>query len=568
MSVKDRMEGMLMSAYTALNLNIDDNEELMPKFKKGSEIRVLDISDSVDGLEEKRGETNGKFKLSFLNGYSKKKVDSIIKELEEDHSKIQMNWQQQIQDLLDEHSGLVSECTILREQLKDAETDIEEVEQIKIQVEDLLVENKKLRTDLEKKQEQCKMIEYYAQEIEDKYNKIQNTLPDKNATKELSDLKSELAKLENHCNELESQLSRRQKENDFLNSEIIQIREQSKSYLGIEDNVKLLTEENKKLKQLLEDNTDKYEKSRQQINELKYKLENKEEEITKMKEKTNLAENKQLQIDIMQEEVEMLREDNKALRLNINKLKIYAEQQKLSEEQCKLLESKFSDLKRNYDFQIQKLTVLEKENLQMELKSKSLENIKYDYDNLFVKLNDIEVQNKNLKSMIFNYEKNEKQYVEMENNTKKYQQELFLLKMAVQDIIKKVEVQASEYKRLTEKLETCELKLEDEIREKSLIELKNEELTDNIVKLYDQLSFLEKENYELRNSSNHVDISSDIGTNSIIKVNNNNTNFNSINMDDMQNKYNIHNVNCSYNENNDMSIDDMLKRAYELILTK
>jgi len=65
-----------------------------------------------------------------------------------------------------------------------------------------------------------------------------------------------------------------------------------------------------------------------------------------------------------------------------------------------------------------------------------------------------------------------------------------------------------------------------------------------------------------------VDISNDIDTNSIIKVNNNNTNFNSINMDDMQNKYNIHNVNCSYNENNDMSIDDMLKRAYELILTK
>lgn len=408
----------------------------MEKKEKNADELYFKESETEEN-EDLEKELKDSLRIVWFGGYSKKSVLLYVKIQKRSKEQMRSNMEQQVEDLLKEKNRANQEAEFLRQQIKNTEQELKEKEKkLAIVQEDFDKLHQKAEsysTDNQGKEESFRKL----REENETYRQIE------------SKLRSELKEKDRLLQEKEML--------DPVRSFGFQNQEKyEEAIAGKEDEIHQLK---KKLADIREDLETQENKNRQM--EIEKNMLGQEREIL----------HKQLfELTTKQDEQDQLRQENDSLYQRIDEM----EQEKDSLERKLNISSE----------RIEKMKIQDAETMrkQQELKNDYLD-IQNKFDQMYQQSNalrsqikQMEQERKAMDEVLGKYQKQEKELVLLKNSNQSYIAEISEMEKSVRFIFDQMNEQMQEFLKLSQKYEEGKSQIQNLIREKTQMQLKNVEL--------------------------------------------------------------------------------------------
>lgn len=424
-------------------------------------------------------ELKDNLKSAIFGGYSKKSVSSYVEKLKDTIEQMYENMEQQVNDLVREKTELSQEIMLLRQQYQETE---------------LLV--KKNQEQVYRLKEECNQLK----EENENYNKMEELLRVRMEEQdklfdERRSLKVKLRDMEKETEQLEAELSEKQRLYEVLEKRLSeaeplppQILESNQDYIQNDLLVKVAQLESEKNKleiqlkeyqgKALEISTGVHET---EIEQISWQLEESRDalEFQKGKYRELEAENKMLQMQsweavLKQEESEKEKIKNEALNQKIYKLEME------KNGAVETLATMKEQLREMMDREKKDSKEVEKEKAAYEQLQQKFNQLYQQAQELRMHLKGLERERRASDTVLEKYQRQETEYILLKQNNESYLEEISNLEESIQFMFEQMNQQSDAFMNLNERYEESNRKLQNLIREKTEMQLRNVEMIEQI----------------------------------------------------------------------------------------
>ena len=496
------------------------------------------------GDQKSKNELDLKLKKVKFGGYSKGSVQDYVASLKATLTQMKVNLEQQVYDLTAEKATVAEECKYLRAKLKEAEQDYEKAQASMKSLENeyleycngfkdrerqliddnnvLKSENDELKIQIEKCQDAMNEINRYKEELENKEMEIMHL---NECLDEVNKIKAE------ECAELKENIELLQNKLNVASEEVnMDIVEQLKIKISE------LDDKNSNLLTQLTKTKEEFEKV-------------KKENVNKMEEIKQIKENSLKEADIKNEtesEIMTYLEKIFADKQNLNVATTNMQQEMLTQPVYQNYQlHRGLDAQNNFRVQQPQPNYSEKDKAYLELEAKF-----NTLHNHFISTEEENRKSKNekavLENMLKKYQQKERDFAFAIQQNSDYKNQINSLQQAVGEILAQMEQQTAEMKAFAKAEDEKRAQMQQAIKERTNLQLRNVELMDEITRLENILERANNEKEELQ-----IALEKEIQTSRIIKVPEN-----SFSKSDDQN----YNYNNQFEKN---AVGEVYKRADE-----
>lgn len=425
-------------------------------------------------------ELKDSLKTVWIGGYSKKSVLLYVRIQKRSKEQMRANMEQQVEDLLKEKNRVSQEAEFLHQQIRGTEKELQEKEK----------RLSEAREDLDRMEKKADMAAHDNQGQDETVRKLREENENYKQTEDF--LRSELKardglfrqkeEAEEKIRELEALLAEKEAQ---INAAVSQQAETLSGQAREAGDKEALPDKKQGAlyEEALTEKEEELGRLKNQLAAVRENLETQENKIRQMEiEKNMLGQEKEIlhkqlfDLTGKQEEQNRLRQEYASLYHQMEEL----EQEKEESERKLAVYSERAD----------KMKAQEAENMrkQQELKNDYLD-IQDKFDQLYQQSNGLrsqikhmEQERKAMEEVLEKYQKQEKDFVLLKNSNQSYVAEISEMEKSVRFIFDQMNEQMQEFSKLSRKYEEGKAQIQNLIREKTQMQLKNVELTEMLGK--------------------------------------------------------------------------------------